>query len=113
MSDVGKRPTKPGQMVMIVGPHRPENNGITGVTLHRIAAGRRNPRDVSFLDSVHWVCEFSRLPVLTRYRFDGTPIPGTTGPGNCIWGASLVVIADPDIDTSETEELNQPEGIAA
>ena len=111
MNDVGKRPTKPGQMVMIVGASLPGNNGITGITRRRVESGTRHPSGAVY-GCTHWECGFSRNPI-TALRSMVTGITKSVKESNCVNEKYLIVIADPDIDIGETESLRLPEGVPA
>ena len=104
MSEAGKRPSKPGQLVMIVGiPTFYANhvdNGIIATTVRRVSAQEREP-ECARCKNPGWElrdCSRPTLRSLSRYF----PSAATK---------YSVVIADPDIDVSETESLGLPEGV--
>lgn len=110
----GQRPSKPGQRVMIVGSSYAPNNGITGVTIKRFAKDSFVPGLRFALLDESWLCEWTRTPMGGQY-VRGKFVPGSEIPMPYASTKMLIVIADPDIDTSDTEPLKveQPEGVPA
>ena len=105
MSTSGKRPTKPGQMVMIVDI--PANyidhvdNSIIGITDTFI------PRGTCFTDKTISTLDAWYLRDCTRPTVHGSRGFDISDAAAVI---NLVVIADPDIDISEITDIKLPEG---
>ena len=109
MSEAGKRPTKPGQMVMIVG-FGPEwkcsaDNGIIAITEKLLQVGTHLFGDGVVLRVLSPYWQLTQCSRSTIFSKDFLTL-------NIAPAAKLIVIADPDIDVSETESLGLPEGVA-
>ena len=107
MSEAGKRPTKPGQMVMIVGYSFEwkcsADNGIIAITEKLLPVGTILSGKGVFVRIVgapHWVLTQCSRPTVFAKHFSALDIAPA---------AQLIVITDPDIDISETESLGMPE----